>query len=98
MKRFLSVIVCVLMLLGVASIGVSAGTFYVGYPAAQNTHNVDGVISEGEYSYTSGELDTKKTTEDVMYLAHGLSTAPTSVQGHTAQFYIGYDESYIYLG
>jgi len=90
MKKIVSLFLCIVMLLGAMSIGAFAKDYYAG-AAAATAPKIDGVVSEGEYSWTSGALSPTIAEDNRVYLGQGTSTATA------AQFYLSYDKDYIYV-
>ncbi len=105
MKKIISIMLCVFMLLGVTSLGVFAEGEEVDNSVIDLTSNVatapvlDGVISEGEYTYNhGGEL-----TEDILWTSFdaegiliGVDT-PYTAGYRSAKWALAIDNDYLYV-
>lgn len=93
-NKTLSVLLCISLICGLVTVNVFANT--QGHGNSVAGAQADGVISEGEYSWTTGLYDrnSEVANEFHVFTPH----TDTIGDGLWAQYWLDYDEDYIYVG
>ena len=96
MKKFISIILCVAMTVGIMATSVFALEYFAGEKATSSPV-IDGKISDGEYSWTSGKLNAQKVTlsspiVNKLYASVNVKDSLTDFE-----FFMSYDDEYIYV-
>jgi len=91
-KKIISLILCAAIMFGTLATCITAKEYYGGRSADTGV-NVDGVVSDGEYSWTSGAYDRNANVANEFYVVAAHSDTETL----TSQWWMSYDEEYIYV-
>ncbi len=90
MKKIVSILLCIIMLLGVMSTYAFALDYYAG-ESDSTAPVIDGKVEEGEYTWTSGRFSTQSN------IPGKVGVVVTPKYNAKSQFYLSYDDEYIYM-
>ncbi len=96
MKKIISVILCIFMLIGAASTCISALDYFAGEKATA-APTLDGTINDGEYSWTSGKINAKGATKSSPIVNKLYASVDVKDSLESLQYFISYDDEYIYV-
>lgn len=90
MKKFIAILMSAVMLIGVMSLSSFAVEYDAGLPATV-APEIDGIVEDGEYGWTSGKYDTKVAEDGVFNLLNDPA------EPDFVEFFMAHDEDFIYI-